>query len=212
MSDTNNAPQVMELASPPDRSRLFEIASEQGGYFTTAQAKSCGFSWALLSHHAKADRYIRVRRGLYRFREYPSSPREDVLAAWLAIGRDVAVVSHESALDVLGLSDVIPSSVHLAVPRSKRNLPRRSGVRVHTTSRPLRAEDRVVRDGMAVTSATRSILDSAEAGTAPEQIEIAVSQAIERGMAIAQQLQKEASERGRRVAMLIKSALQRVKS
>jgi predicted transcriptional regulator of viral defense system len=140
----------------PDRSRLFEIASEQGGYFTAEQARSCGFSWALLSHHVKGSGFIRVRRGLYRFREYPSSPREHVLAAWLALGKDTAVVSHESALDLLGLSDVIPEAVHLTVPRSRRNLPSLTGVKVHTTARPLAAGDRVVRDGVAVTSAARS--------------------------------------------------------
>jgi predicted transcriptional regulator of viral defense system len=210
MSDTDN-PQVRATTTAPDRTRLFEISSEQGGYFTTEQAKDCGFSRALLSHHAKAGLFIRVRRGLYRFREYPSSPREDVLAAWLSVGKDVAVVSHESALDILGLSDVIPEAVHLTVPRSKRNLPRLRGVKIHTTARPLRKEDRVMRDGIAATSATRSILDGAEAGTAPEQIEMAVAQSIDRGIATTQQLQRAADERGRRVATLITNALQKVK-
>ena len=71
--------------------------------------------------------------------------------------------------------------------------------------------DRVTRDGMAVTSATRSILDAAEAGAAPEQIERAITQAIDRGMATARQLKRDAGERGRRVASLVENAL-RVKS
>jgi hypothetical protein len=73
--------------SKPKHSRLFELVSEQGGYFTAAQARACGFSKALLAHHAKSGRYLRVRQGLYRFREYPSSPREEVIAAWLAAGK-----------------------------------------------------------------------------------------------------------------------------
>ncbi|MCL4466976.1 MAG: type IV toxin-antitoxin system AbiEi family antitoxin domain-containing protein [Chloroflexi bacterium] len=85
-------------ATRPDRTCLFHIASGQAGYFTTEQARACGYSFALLSHRVKSGRFSRVRRGLYRLREYPSSPREDVLAAWLAVGKDVAVVSHESAL------------------------------------------------------------------------------------------------------------------
>ena len=194
----------------PDRTRLFEVASEQRGYFTTEQAKSCGFSWARLSHHVKSGRFTRIRRGLYRFREYPSSPREDGLTAWLAVGRDIAAVSHESALDILGVSDVIPDAVHIIVPRSKRNLPSLAGVKIHTSARPLGMEDLVTYDGMTITSATRSILDAAEAGTAPEQIEMAVGQAIQRGLATAQQLQWGASNRGRRVAMLIRDALHKV--
>ena len=70
------------------RARLFEIASEQGGYFTAAQAHACGFSKSLLAHHAKSGRFFRVRQGPLPIREYPSSPREDVIAAWLASGRE----------------------------------------------------------------------------------------------------------------------------
>lgn len=200
------------LAMPrPDRTALFDLAAEQGGYFTAEQARRCGFSWALLSYHAKSGRFIRVRRGLYRLREYPSSPREDVLAAWLAVGKDVAVVSHESALDILGLSDIIPGAVHLTVPRSRRNLPHLLNVKIHTTIRPFQQEDLMVRDGVTVTSATRSILDVAETGVAPEQIELAVAQAMERGLTTAQQLRHQALERGRRVATLIAEALRKVK-
>src|SRR3990172_2074132 len=211
MGEIEKATRTHRPMRAPDRARLFAVASEQGGYFTADQARTCGYSRALLSYHARSGRFIRVRRGLYRFREYPSSSREAVLAAWLAVGRDVAVVSHESALDILGLSDVIPDAVHLTVPRSRRNLPSPPGVQVHTTARPLQKEDLVTRDGMTITAATRSILGAAEAGTAPEQIEMAVAQAIERGLATAEQLKREAEGRGRRVAKLIDGALQRMK-
>src|SRR5271166_5325685 len=125
-SDSNNG-------GRPSHAGLFELASEQGGYFTAAQARARGFSKALVAHHAKSGRFIRVRQGLYRFREYPTSPREDVIAAWLATGRETAVVSHESALDILGLSDVVPEVVHLTVPRAKRYRTASRGVAVHTT-------------------------------------------------------------------------------
>jgi hypothetical protein len=68
----------------------------------------------------------------------------------------------------------------------------------------------VIRDGMTVTSATRTILDAAETGTPSEQIEMATIQAIERGLATAQQLRRDASERGGRVAKLIANALHKV--
>jgi predicted transcriptional regulator of viral defense system len=136
--------------------------------------------------------------------------REDVLAAWLALGKDVAVVSHDSALDLLNLSDIIPDAAHLTVPRSRRNLPTLPGVTIHTTVRPLRPDDITYRDGMVVTSATRTILDAAEAGTAPDQIELAVVQAVERGLATPEQLRQGAAERGRRVAALVEGALRRI--
>lgn len=193
-------------ALKPDRSRLFDTAAAQGGYFTSEQAQDCGFSRALLSHHAKTGGFIRVRRGLYRFREYPPAPREQVLAASLALGKDTVVVSHDSALEILNLSDVVPDSVHLTVPRSKRNLPSIPGVKIHTSSRAIRPEDVVIRDGMRVTSAARSILDAAEAGTSPDQIELAVAQAVERGLTTRASLREDAADRGKRVKDLISGA------
>ncbi len=211
MNDINKGALIQKSIQTPNRNQLYEIAAEQGGYFTTEQARSIGYSRALISHHAKSGLYIRVRRGLYRFREYPFSQREDVLAAWLTLGKDIAVVSYDSALDILGLSDVIPSAIHITVPRSKRNFTSRSGIKVHTTAKPILKEDLVNRDGMIVTSPIRTILDAAEAGIAPEQIEIAVAQAINRGLATARQLQENAHERGSRVDKLIMNAIKKVK-
>lgn len=192
----------------PLRARLFEIASEQGGYFTAAQAQTCGYSRALLAHHAKSSRFIRIRQGLYRFREYPSSRREDVMAAWLAAGRETTVVSHESALDILGLSNVVPEAVHLTVPRSKRYRTASTGVAVHTTIRPIGKADVVVREGIRVTEPVRSIVDSAQAGTAPEQIVAAVGQALDRGIATRSKLLDAARSRGGRVERLVRQALE----
>src|SRR5579859_1531425 len=202
-----SAPTATQRARRPDHLGLFAVASGQAGYFTAEQAQLCGFSTALLTHHAKTGRFIHLRHGLYRLRAYPSSPREHVLAAWLAVGKDIAVVSHESALDLLDLSDIIPNAVHVTVPRSRRNLPSLPGVKIHTSSRPLRPSDLAYREGMVVTSATRTILDAAESGTAPEQIELAVVQAIRRGIALPDVLQREAAGRGQRVASLVERAL-----
>lgn len=195
-------------AGRPNRARLFEVASEQGGYFTAAQARARGFSKALLAHHAKSGRFIRVRQGLYRFREYPSSTREDVVAAWLATGKEVAAVSHDSALDILGLSDVVPKVVHLTVPRTRRYRSRFPGIAIHTTTRRLGKSDVVVRDGIRVTAAARSIIDAAETGTAPEQITAAVGQALDRGIATKSKLLAVAKARGGRVERLVRQVLE----
>jgi predicted transcriptional regulator of viral defense system len=199
---------MRDAAEAPDHRRLIGVASEQGGYFTAAQAEECGLSRPLLSHHSRAEgRFIRVRRAVYRVRDYPSAPREEVIAAWLAAGRDVAVVSHESALDLLDLSDVVPDAVHLTVPREKRHRRGMPGVRIHTTTRPVRPGEVVVRDGIRVTSAERSIADAARAGTAPDQIVAAVAQAVERGATTARRLLAVARERGGRVERLVRQAL-----
>lgn len=191
----------------PDRQCLFDAAATQQGYFTTAQARGCGYSPALLAHHARGGRFLRVRRGLYRLREYPSSPRENVLAAWLAAGTDRAVVSHESALDLLDLSDVIPNAIHLTIPRSRRGLVAPHGVVYHTTERPPRLDETTEREGIRVTVPLRTILDAARWGTAPEQIVLAVSQALARGWLTGDELRQATSERSSRVAQLAATAL-----
>jgi predicted transcriptional regulator of viral defense system len=191
----------------PDHACLFAEASTQHGYFTAEQARSCGFASDVLAYHARTGRFLRLRRGLYRLRDYPSSPHEEVVRAWLAVGADAAVVSHESALDLLGLSDIVPNAVHLTVPRSRRHLRALPGVRIHTAIKPLLPEDTTMRDGLRLTSATRTILDAAEAGTAPEQIELAVAQALERGLTTTLRLAEGARQRSRRVARLIEASL-----
>jgi predicted transcriptional regulator of viral defense system len=197
----------MNDRSRPDHSCLFDVASTQMGYFTTAQARGCGFTWDLLTWHVKKGRYSRIRRGLYRLRDYPSSPHEDAMAAWLSLGPD-AVVTHESALELLGLGTAIPDSVHVTVPRSRRYAPRLPGVTIHTTVRPITPRDRTEREGIPITSPARTIVDVAAANIGPEQVEMAVMQALERALTTREELETQARASDTRVQKLIARALQ----
>jgi predicted transcriptional regulator of viral defense system len=190
----------------PNFEALFGTASEQAGYFTAAQARAAGYSWSLLSHHAKQGRIVRVARGLYRLRDYPSSPREELIAAWLRLAPDAAI-SHESALELFDLSDVIPGSIHLTVPRARRKLIRQPGVTTHTTTRPLDTGDVTTREGVRVTTPERTIADVAESGLAPEQTVMAIRQAIDRGLTTPTRIRTAVSDRGRRVRDLIETGL-----
>jgi predicted transcriptional regulator of viral defense system len=193
----------------PDRQALFDIASEQYGYFTADQAARCGYARDMLTYHARRGTFQRVHRGVYRFRDYPSSPREHVAAAWLAVGKDVAVVSHQSALDLWDLSDVMPDAVHLTVLRARRSRANRPppGVVVHTTTRYWGDGEVRSHEGLRLTSPERTILDAAEAGTQPEQIELAIAQALRRGWIDVRRLRTLARARGRRVVDLVERIL-----
>jgi predicted transcriptional regulator of viral defense system len=139
----------------PDQKALFEAASAQAGYFTAAQALDHGFSSALLTHHTKTGRFLRVARGLYRLRDYPSAPGEETVAAWLRQAPS-AVVSHESALELLDLSDIIADRVHLTVPRERRRLVAQPGVTIHTTTHLLTDADMISRHGVRLTAPART--------------------------------------------------------
>lgn len=193
--------------STPDHQRLFEIASEQAGYFTAEQARVCGFGRALLAYHARSGRYSRHRPGLYRLRDFPDSPGEEVVAGWLAVGHDMAVLSHESALDWLGLADVVPATIHFTIPRSRRSRQPVAGVTLHTTSQPPAPDEVTIRNGIRMTTAARSIIDVAATGTAPEQVIAAIGQALARGLITAPGLLAAAEGRGLRVVQLIRRGL-----
>lgn len=193
---------------PIDEACLFGIASEQAGYFTTSQAQCCGFSWRLLSHHTSSGRFIRIERGLYRYRDYPSSPYEEVMAAWLAVGKNIGVVSHESALDLLDLTDVIPNSIHITVPRVHRRVETLPGTTLHSTSTPPQGDEIITRHGILLTDPIRTLLDAAEDGTAPEQIVQGVATAIKRGLLTRAQLEQKSESRNRRTRRLIELALE----
>jgi len=128
----------------------------------------------MLSHHASTGRFIRLRRGLYRLRDYPSSPHEEVVASWLAVGKEHSVVSHESALALLGLSDVVPNAIHILAPRSRRGLRHDPLIALHTTTHPLQPGDVVIREGIHLTAPLRTILAIAAMGTASEQMIMAI--------------------------------------
>jgi len=127
------------------------------------------------------------------------------MAAWLPLREAGAVVSHESALEMLDLSDVIPSAVHLTLPRSERGQRRRDGVQLHFPSNnPAKKEIQQVQ-GLPVTSPERTFVDALKDGTQPEQIEMAISQSLERGTTTPRRLRAAAtssSERARRFVEL----------
>ncbi len=194
----------------PDRAALFLTATAQHGFVTTAQAADAGVSRRMLAHYARSGQFIRVHRGIYRFRDYPASSWAHVQAAYLAAGPAEAVVSHESALELLNLSDVVPRTVHLTLSRHRRSWRPPTGVTVHTTMHPPAPTEVVEREGLRVTSPARSIADAAAWGTAPEQILAAVDDALDRGMATSDDLRATAHRRGRRVADLIDQGLANV--
>src|ERR1700730_5690052 len=170
-------------------------AYQQGGYFTAEQARLHAVSRQLLDHHVRAGRFERIRRGLYRISGFPTGEHDDIRERWLAIGPDKAVVSHQSALVLHDLSDNIPNAVHVLVPRRHRGLRRLAGVVVHTTN----GDDQIPtvwRDGIAVTTPARSIVDAADQ-LQPEQLDMAVRQALGRGLLTRRQLEEEAARRMR---------------
>jgi predicted transcriptional regulator of viral defense system len=199
---------MADVAPHPDSSALYRLAYSQEGLFTAQQAQERGYSAQLLAHHARTGRFARVRRGLYRLGDYPAGEHEEIRAAWLAVGMERAIVSHESSLVLHELSDVLPNTVHLLVSREHRGIRPPAGVTLHTATTAIPDNEIMTRNGMRVSTPSRAILDAASSGTAPEQIQMAIRQALEQGRTTLRQLTGQAERHGGQVAALIRRTIQ----
>ena len=189
-----------------DLSGLEALALSQGGYFDRRDALAYGIDDSLLGYHTRTRRFERLLPGVYRLRVAPISPIDDYLLAWVWTNYRGAI-SHEIALALYDLADVLPARVHLTVPRPFHRTS--APFQVHLA--PLPADE--VRDhrGVRVTTPARSIVDAAATGTDPTQIHKAVRDALDRGLVEPDALRAAATRRPnqhrRDVRRLVEEAL-----
>lgn len=168
-------------AGGPDWDRLFETAAGQSGYVTTKQAAAAGYSTHLLRKHIHAGRVMRSQRGLYRLVHFPIGEHEELVTAWLW-SEQAGVISHQTALSLHGLSDVLPAQVHLTLPEAWRRRRFRvpAGIVLHHAD--VAPEERSWFGPVPATSAGRTLSDCAKNGLSPELLRQAVQQALRRGL------------------------------
>jgi predicted transcriptional regulator of viral defense system len=182
----------------PNIDQLYKIAEKQAGYFTASQAVEAGYSWERLSQNVKKGAFLRIIQGIYRLSRFPHSPNEDLYFAWLKVGQE-SVISHESALGLYDLADVLPSETHIIMPRSASR--RRKGVRLHTSE--LRKEEIVHRDGLPLTSVERTVADVIRAGMPEDQVRDVVRDAFQRGLSTPEKMRAYAIQRKGRMQRII---------
>jgi predicted transcriptional regulator of viral defense system len=161
--------------------RLFEVAAGQAGYFTTKQAAAAGYSTHLLRKHIHGGRVTRSQRGIYRLVHFPAAEHEELVTAWLW-SEQAGVISHQTALSLHGLSDVLPAQVHLTLPDAWRRRRFRvpAGVVLHHAD--MAPDERSWFGSVPATSASRTLGDCAKGGLAPELLRQAAQQALRRGL------------------------------
>lgn len=167
----------------PARRALALLAESQGGYFTAKQAAALGYEPPHLTYHVRQGNVERVGHGLYRVAELSPSEQDRFirLSFWSRNRADEpqAVVSHETALQLHGLSDLLPEQVHLIVPpRYRKPAPR--GCVLHTDR--LTADEVEERLGFRVTTPLRTLCDVAATALAQEQLDRAVADALDNGL------------------------------
>jgi len=164
-------------AKRTDLSGLEALALSQGGYFDRRDAHEHGITDSLLGYHTRTERFERILPGVYRLRIAPISPHDEYLLAWIWTNYRGAI-SHESALALYDLADILPARVHVTVERPFHRTS--APFQVHLA--PLPEEEVQDYNGVRVTTPARSIVDAAATGTDPTQIHKAVRDVLHRGL------------------------------
>lgn len=173
----------MTRSSRESARSLFSRALEQGGYFTAKQAREAGYDYPHLDYHVSTGNFARVEHGLYRMTSLPPSEHDDLvrLTLWSRNRKDEpqAVVSHQSALILHELSELLPTEIHLTVPPTFRKDPLAGCVLHKARCEPKDTEERT---GFRVTTPLRTLLDVAASGVSEEQLQKAAADALARGL------------------------------
>ncbi len=172
--------------------RLYEAAQSQQGFFTTKQAMRAGFAEKTHTYHVKVGNWIREHRGIYRLADFPTAERPDLMLwyLWSQNRQEVpeGTYSHDTALSLHELSDIMPSKLHMTVPKHFRRNSRIPEILL--LHRADLAEGEVQEMyGMRVTRPLRTILDLLQAGQVdPSLIRQAIDEAMRRGLVSRKQI------------------------
>jgi predicted transcriptional regulator of viral defense system len=173
--------------------RLYETAETQQGFFTTKQAIHAGFGEKTHSYHVRVGNWIREHRGIYRLAEFPTTDRPDLMLwyLWSQNRQEVpeGTYSHDTALSLQELSDIMPSKLHMTVPKHFRRNSRIPEILVlHKAD--LSEGDRQDIYGVRVTRPLRTIMDLLESGHVDRTlIRQAIDQAMRRGLISTKQIE-----------------------
>lgn len=147
---------------------LEQLGAEQWNLVSTAQAEAAGITRVTLKRLQDKGVLQRLRQGVYALPSASYGPLQELQAAWLSTSaRDLAegkaaheqavVVSHLSAAQLHGLGNVLPGAHEFTA--SKRRQTSQQDLRFHRGE--LTPRDRVVVNGLPVTSIPRTVEDLA---------------------------------------------------
>jgi predicted transcriptional regulator of viral defense system len=166
--------------------KLYQTAEAQQGYFTYRQALESGHSSPSHVYHVKTGSWIREYRGIYRLARFPAA-QDGHYVLWTLWSRNEAgepqgVFSHQTALSIHELSDVMPSKLHMTVPpRFRRTAAIPKVLVLHKANMP--PEDVEQRQGYRVVKPLRAVDDLLREGSeAPDRLRQALLEGLRRGL------------------------------
>ena len=153
-----------------DERALTTMAASQGGYFTSKQAAAIGYTAPKRNYHVHVGNWVREQRGIFRLSTQPIPVRPDLILWWLwsrnRQEQPQGVYSHQTALSLHELTDVMPSRLNMTVPKTfRRSAAIPKSVVLHMADLPPSDIEQV--DGVPVTRALRTLIDVAASGEVP---------------------------------------------
>lgn len=139
-----------------DESQVAVLAATNHGLLERGALFDLGVSQEAITARTRSGTWLAVHPGVYRVAGAPVTWPQRLHAACLAAGQDAAV-SHRAAVARWGIDGGVPGIVEIAVPRPQ--WPRLAGVEQVHRATDLFDHHVVVRDGIRVTTPTRSLVD-----------------------------------------------------
>lgn len=166
--------------------RLREIAQSQQGFFTTKQAIRAGYAEKVHAYHVNAGNWVREHRGIYRLADFFAAERPDLMLwyLWSRNRQEIpeGVYSHDTALSLHELSDLMPAKLHMTVPHGfRRNSKIPEVLSLHRAN--VDKSDIQEMHGVRVTRPLRTVVDLLLSGHVDRsQLKRAVDEAVRRGL------------------------------
>jgi hypothetical protein len=179
------APVWGSLHEPVFRLAASAVGSE--GYFNRAEARAVGMSDLVFEEALCEGKIEAVATEVYHFAHFARSDREELMTLWIQTDRQ-GVFSHETALMLHELSDILPRRSHIMVPPGFDAEARRFDASVELLRGDVADHERCWVGPVPYTSALRTLLDCIAVGVSPDLIEQAIEQGLDRGLFTAAQI------------------------
>ncbi len=155
---------------------IFDIAADNHGLITSAQARGAGVTNNELVQYARRGRVTKVGHGLYQLAQWVPESNDTYAWAVMSVGPD-AVLYGESVIAMLGLAPTNPTRMFVATPRRcRRALP--EGLKVEQVDG---IEPGATYDGIPCQSAYDAIL-ACKGRILPERLSAAAEAAERQGL------------------------------
>jgi len=154
---------TVPMKLPPE---LRELAEHQRGILTTEQVVRGGLTRSAIAEHLRTGRWQRMHRGVYA--TFSGEPgRLAVLWAAVLSAGPGAMLSHQTAAELAGLTDKASDLVHVTVPMERR-ASKAAGLVIHYSARASEArhparlppQTRVEETILDLTDAARTVDDA----------------------------------------------------